>query len=59
MKKEEKNQIIEGLVEQFKLTNHFYLTDISDLTVETTNNLRRLCFGKNIKLQVAKNSLIQ
>lgn len=59
MKREEKEQIINGLVEQMKVTNHFYLTDISDLNVETTNKLRRLCFDKGVKLQVAKNSLIQ
>jgi large subunit ribosomal protein L10 len=59
MKREEKEQIINGLIEQLKETNHFYLTDISDLTVETTSKLRRLCFSKNVKLQVAKNSLIQ
>jgi large subunit ribosomal protein L10 len=59
MKKEEKNEIINGLVAQLKETNHFYLTDISDLTVETSNQLRRLCFNKGVKLQVAKNSLIQ
>ena|ERR1035438_5815287 len=59
MKKEEKEQIINGLVEQLKVTNHFYLTDISDLNVETSNQLRRLCFNKNVKLQVAKNTLIQ
>ncbi|MEI6816253.1 MAG: 50S ribosomal protein L10 [Bacteroidota bacterium] len=59
MKKEEKNKIIDGLVEQFKVTNHFYVTDISDLDVETTNNLRRLCYNKNVKLQVAKNTFIQ
>src|ERR1035438_1992833 len=59
MKKEEKEQIISGLVEQLKVTNHFYLTDISDMSVETTNQLRRICYNKNVKLQVAKNTLIQ
>jgi large subunit ribosomal protein L10 len=59
MKREEKEQIINDLVEQMKVTNHFYLTDISDLNVETTNKLRRVCYDKNVKLQVAKNTLIQ
>ena len=59
MKKEEKEAIISGLVEQLKVTNHFYLTDISGLTVESTNQLRRICYNKNVKLQVAKNTLIQ
>jgi len=59
MKKEEKEAIINGLVEQIKVTNHFYLTDISDMTVETANQLRRICYNKSVKLQVAKNTLIQ
>ena len=46
MKREEKEQIISGLVDQIKATNHFYLTDISDLTVETTSKLRRLCLDR-------------
>lgn len=59
MKKEEKNKIIDNLVETFGKYNSFYVTDISNLTVEKTSNLRRNCFGQNIKLRVAKNTLIQ
>src|SRR5207249_99851 len=36
-----------------------YVTDTSHLTVEKTNQLRRLCFNKGVKMLVAKNSLIQ
>lgn len=59
MKKEEKEQIIGGLVESFKSNPAFYLTDISNITVEKANKLRRSCFGKNIEVKVAKNSLIK
>lgn len=59
MKREEKEQIISSLVENLSKYNCFYLTDISSLTVEKTNQLRRLCFDKNVKLNVAKNTLIQ
>lgn len=59
MKREEKDQIISSLVENLSKYNCFYLTDISTLTVEKTNQLRRLCFDKNVKLNVAKNTLIQ
>ncbi len=59
MKKEEKNKIIDSLVEGFKSCNTFYITDISNITVEKANNLRRNCFSKNIKVRVAKNSLIK
>ena len=59
MKKEEKDKIINSLVENFKECNTFYLTDISNITVEQANNLRRNGFSKNIKIRVAKNSLIK
>lgn len=59
MKREEKDQIISVLVDNLSKYNCFYLTDISTLTVEKTNQLRRLCFNKNVKLNVAKNTLIQ
>lgn len=59
MKKEEKNQIIDSLVDKLNKTNHFYFTDISGMTVEETNRLRRLCFKRNVELMVVKNSLLQ
>ncbi len=59
MKREEKDQIIDSLVENLSKYNNFYLTDISTLTVEKTNQLRRLCFNRNIQMNVAKNTLIK
>jgi large subunit ribosomal protein L10 len=59
MRKEEKNQIIDSLVEQLNTRSNFYLTDTSGLNVESTNKLRRLCFKRNIELQVVKNTLLQ
>jgi large subunit ribosomal protein L10 len=59
MRKEEKNQIIDSLAEKLKTYNHFYLTDTSGLNVEVTNKLRRLCFKRDVKLQVVKNTLLQ
>ncbi|MBE0646429.1 MAG: 50S ribosomal protein L10 [Bacteroidales bacterium] len=59
MKKEEKNQLIESMVEKLKEANIFYLTDISDLNVETSGRLRRLCFKRDIKLQMIKNTLLK
>ncbi len=59
MKKAEKDQAIVALTEDLKLANNFYITDISDLNVEKTNSLRRLCFKRNIKLTVVKNTLLQ
>jgi large subunit ribosomal protein L10 len=59
MKKEDKNKIIDSLVESFNSCNNYYFTDISNITVETANKLRRSCFDKNVKVKVAKNSLIK
>jgi len=59
MRKEEKNQIIDSLIEQLNTRSHFYLTDTSGLNVEVTNKLRRLCFKRDVELQVVKNTLLQ
>lgn len=59
MTREEKNKIIDSLVETLSSYNGFYITDISGLTVEKTNKLRKLCFDKGVHLNVAKNTLIQ
>lgn len=59
MTRDNKAAVIEGLYNQFKDAKYFYITDTSNLTVETTNNLRRQCFEQGIELKVVKNSLIQ
>ncbi len=59
MTREEKNKIIDSLVETLSSYNGFYITDISGLTVAKTNKLRKLCFEKGVQLNVAKNTLIQ
>jgi len=59
MNKQEKNQVIDELVEQLANNPNFYLTDTSSLTVEKTNSLRRACFNKNIKMHVVKNTLLR
>ncbi len=59
MKKEEKDKIIDSLAESFSQYNTFYITDVSSLTVEKTNKLRRKCFGSAVKMRVAKNTLIR
>lgn len=59
MKREEKDEIINSLTEQLASFNNFYITDISSLTVEKANKLRRICFSKGVKLKVAKNTLIK
>jgi len=59
MKREDKDAIIETIVEQINVNNHFYLTDIGGLNAEDTSNLRRECFKSDIKLVVVKNTLLQ
>jgi large subunit ribosomal protein L10 len=59
MKKEEKNQTIDVLAEKLTASNNFYLTDISNLNVETSNRLRRICFKRNIQLNMVKNTLLK
>ena len=59
MKKEDKQLIIDSLVEQIKDNNHFYLADIADLNAAENSNLRRKCFEKDIELIVVKNTLLR
>ena len=58
MKKEDK-AIILGKIEATKKDNsHFYLADTTSLDAEATSQLRRACFGQDIKLMVVKNKLL-
>jgi len=59
MKKEEKTQVIEQLLEKLNKNNKIYLADCSSLTVEKVNQLRKECFDKKISIQVVKNSLLK
>jgi len=59
MKREEKDVIIGEIAELLNKYPNVYITDTSTLTVDKTNQLRRLCFSKGVKMLVAKNSLIQ
>lgn len=59
MKKEEKTQVIESLIEQLNANNKIYLADCSSLTVEKVNAFRKSCFEKNVSVTVVKNSLLK
>ena len=59
MKRIDKQVIIDNLEEQINSYNHFYLTDISGLNAEDTSDLRRRCFKQDVKLVVAKNTLLR
>ena len=59
MKRSDKQIIIDSLTEQINSSNHFYLTDISELNASATSDLRRLCFKREVKLIVVKNTLLR
>ncbi len=59
MTKAEKTLAIEELSVKFADSKYFYLTDCSELNVETINKLRRTCFEQGIQLKVVKNTLIR
>jgi len=59
MRKDEKNQLIDSLASQLNDSNTFYLADISNLNAENTSKLRRICFKRNVRLMVVKNTLLR
>lgn len=59
MTRQEKEQVVEQLVEKFTASSDFYVTDTSGLTVEEINSFRRLCFERGLEYRVVKNTLIQ
>jgi len=59
MRIEEKKTIVASLVEKIKDSGHFYLTDIAELNSQSTSDLRKKCFEKDIELLVVKNTLLK
>ncbi len=59
MNKQEKNEMIATLEGMLNDNKNFYLTDISGLTAEQSSALRRLCFKREVSLQVVKNTLLK
>ena len=59
MKKEDKAIIIEKLGESLKEYSHLYLVDVAGLNSEVTSQLRRKCFGTDVKMVVVKNKLLK
>lgn len=58
MKKEDKALVIEKIKDTLSKYNGFYLVETTGLNAEKTSELRRACFGKDIKLMVVKNTLL-
>ena len=59
MNKQEKNEMIATLEGMLNENANFYLADISGLTAEENSSLRRLCYKREVSLQVVKNTLLK
>lgn len=59
MKIEQKSQIIDQITKDLADYSNVYVTDISGFSVETVNQLRRICFRKEVKIKVVKNTLLK
>ncbi len=59
MTREEKSQVIDNLTKEINDANHLYVTDTLGLDASETSRLRGECFKKDVKLIVAKNTLIK
>lgn len=59
MDKVQKTNEIADLKAKFEESPFFYICDASTLTVEKTNQFRRLCYNKGVEFRVAKNTLIK
>lgn len=57
--KEDKNQIVAELTETLKKYEVVYVADILGLNAEQTSTFRRMCFKRDIKLQMVKNTLLK
>src|SRR5690554_2341056 len=59
MRKEDKGQLIESIGTEISKYPYIYLVDIEGLNSVNTAKLRRLCFRREVKLMVVKNTLLR
>lgn len=59
MTREEKAVVIQELAEKLSKSPFFYITDASNLPVETINRFRGLCYKRGVEFKVVKNTLLQ
>jgi large subunit ribosomal protein L10 len=57
--REQKAQQIQELTEKLSDNNIIYLVDILGLNAKITSDLRRACYGSDVKLQVVKNTMLK
>jgi large subunit ribosomal protein L10 len=58
MNRDEKNIIIDELVENLKEFQYVYVTDSSNLSANSNNDLRKLLHKNGVKMQVIKNTFV-
>ena len=59
MRKEQKAQEINEIAEILSQYNTVYVADLTGMTVEKSNSLRRVCFRKGVKVRMVKNTLLK
>ncbi len=59
MKKSEKSTRVKELTDKINEYNHFYVADTLGLNAGATNNLRRLCFQRDVSMLMVKNTLFK
>ncbi len=57
--REQKAQLIEELTRKLSDYEVIYIVDILGLNAKVTSDLRRACYGSDVKLQVVKNTMLQ
>jgi large subunit ribosomal protein L10 len=58
MNKDDKNIIIDELIENLKEFQYVYVTDSSKLSATSNNDLRKLLHKNGVKMQVIKNTFV-
>lgn len=58
MRKEDKDIVIARLGELLKEYAHFYIVDVTAMNAADTSNMRRKCFGTDVKMVLVKNTLL-
>ncbi len=59
MKREVKDTVVAKIGEYLSEYPHFYLVNLTGLNAADTSSLRRMCFKKEIKMVVVKNTLLK
>ncbi len=57
--REQKAQLIDELTQKLSEYEVVYVVDILGLNAQITSDLRRACYGDDVRLQVVKNTMLQ